>query len=68
MNKQEIQNLAENALHEACFHIQEALGITNGQNASIFFSGEREDIIYEIFSKYIQDELMIKTYEMEIIK
>jgi hypothetical protein len=68
MNNQEIQNLAENALHEACFHIQEALGVTNGQNASIFFSGEREDTVYQIFRKYIENELMIKSYELEIIK
>jgi hypothetical protein len=60
MNKQEIQDLAENALHEACFHIQEALGVTSGQNASYFFSGEAEDTIYEIFRRYIEDELMIK--------
>jgi hypothetical protein len=68
MNKKQIQNLAENALHEACRHIQDELGVTNGFNASIFFSGEREDIIYKIFRKYIEDELMIKSYELEIIK
>jgi hypothetical protein len=65
MNKQDIQNLAENALHEACRHIQDALGVTSGQNASYFFSGEKEDTIYQIFRQYIDDELMIKAYENE---
>jgi len=65
MTKQEIQELAENALHEACRHIQDALGVTTGDTAGLFFCGENEAAIYEIFSKYIQVELMIKTYETE---
>ena len=36
MNKQEIQELAENALHEACRHIQDALGVTTGDTAGCF--------------------------------
>jgi len=52
-------------LHEACRHIQDALGVTSGQNASYFFSGEKEDTIYQIFRQYIDDELMIKAYENE---
>lgn len=66
MNKQDIQELAENALHEACRHIQDALGVTSGQNASYFFSGDSEDTIYLIFRRYIEDELMIKEYENEV--
>jgi hypothetical protein len=65
MTKQDIQNLAENALHEACRHIQDALGVTTGDTAGIFFCGENEAEIYEIFSKYIKTELWIKTYETE---
>ena len=65
MNKQDIQELAENALHEACRHIQDALGVTTGDTAGIFFCGENEAEIYEIFSKYIKTELWIKTYETE---
>ena len=65
MNKQDIQALAENALHEACRHIQDALGVQTGDHAAYFFSGEAEDTIYQIFRKYIEDELMIKTYENE---
>ena len=65
MNKQDIQELAENALHEACRHIQDALGVKTGDTAGLFFCGEAEDTIYQIFRQYIDDELMIKAYENE---
>jgi len=37
--KQQIQDLSENALHEACRHIQDALGVKTGDVGGIFFSG-----------------------------
>jgi len=60
MTNQDIQNLAENALHEACRHIQDALGVQTGDTAGLFFTGEREDIILDILTKYIDTELMLK--------
>ena len=60
MNKQQIQNLAENALHEACRHIQDALGVQTGDTAGLFFTGEREDIILDIFTRYIDTETLFK--------
>ena len=63
MTKQDIQNLAENALHEACRHIQDALGVKTGDTAGLFFCGEKEDEIHEILCRYIDTELMVKTYE-----
>jgi hypothetical protein len=60
MTKQDIQNLAENALHEACRHIQDALGVTTGDTAGLFFTGDREDIVIDIFTRYIDIELMLK--------
>ena len=65
MNKKDIQTLAENALHEACRHIQDAFAVQTGDTAGIFFCGENEKAIIEIFSKYIQVELMFKTYQNE---
>ena len=65
MNKQEIQALAENALHEACRHIQDALGVKTGDTADLFFCGEQEDEIHEILCRYIDVELMFKTSETE---
>jgi len=65
MTKQDIQELAENALHEACRHIQDVLGVKTGDTAGMFFCGENEVEIYEIFSKYIQIELWIKNNETE---
>ena len=60
MNKQDIQNLAENALHEACRHIQDALGIQSGDTAGLFFTGACEEVVLDIFTAYIDTELMLK--------
>ena len=60
MINQDIQTLAENALHEACRHIQDALGVTTGDTAGMFFTGDREDIILDILTRYIDTELMLK--------
>jgi hypothetical protein len=60
MTKQDIQNLAENALHEACRHIQDALGIQSGDTAGLFFTGAREEVVLDIFTAYIDTELMLK--------
>lgn len=65
MTKQEIQELAENALHEACRHIQDALGVTTGDTAGMFFCGQQEDEIHAILCRYIDVELMFKTSETE---
>ena len=60
MNKQQIQTLAENALHEACRHIQDALDVQTGDTAGLYFTGDREDIIVDILTRYIDTELMLK--------
>ena len=60
MTKQDIQTLAENALHEACRHIQDALGVTTGDTAGLFFTGNRQDIIETIFQDYIRTEIQFK--------
>ena len=65
MNKQDIQDLAENALHEACRHIQDHFGVKTGDTAGLFFSGLEEEAIIEIFTRYIQTEIMVKSYEEE---
>ena len=65
MTKQEIQELAENALHEACRHIQDVLGVTTGDTAGLFFCGQQEDEIHAILCRYIDVELMFKTSETE---
>ena len=60
MTNQEIQTLAENALHEACRHIQDVLGVQTGDTAGLYFTGDREDIILDILTRYIDTELMLK--------
>jgi len=47
-------------LHEACRHIQDALGVTTGDTAGLYFTGDREEIILDILTRYIDTELMLK--------
>ena len=61
--KQQIQDLAENALHEACRHIQDALGVKTGDVGGIFFSGENQDRIESILQDYIRTEIQFKDLE-----
>lgn len=56
MHKSTKRQIVENALHEACAYIQDQLGVKTGDNAGLFFCGEHEDTIYEIFDKYIDSE------------
>ena len=58
--KQQIQDLSENALHEACRHIQDALGVKTGDVGGVFFSGEAQSIIESILQEYIKTEIMFK--------
>ena len=58
--KQQIQDLSENALHEACRHIQDALGVKTGDVGGIFFSGENQDRIESILQDYIRTEIQFK--------
>jgi hypothetical protein len=61
--KQQIQDLASNALHQACSHIQDALGVKTGDVGGIFFTGEPQDIIESILQDYIKLEIQFKDLE-----
>lgn len=58
--KQQIQDLSENALNEACRYIQDALGVKTGDVGGIFFTGEAQDIIESILQDYIRTEIQFK--------
>jgi len=60
MKNQDIQTLAENALHEACKHIQDELGVQSGDIAGLFFTGKPQDIIESILQDYIRREIQFK--------
>lgn len=64
MTEQDVKNLAEDALNEACRHIQDVIGVETGDLASMFFSGKNQDLIQEILSRYIQSELTLKNPEL----
>jgi hypothetical protein len=57
MNDNDIKILAENALHQACSFMQDALGVKTGDIAGMFFTGEKEDEIQAVFEDYIRTEI-----------
>lgn len=57
MTDQEIKELAENALHQACSFMQDALGVKTGDFAGLYFSGELLDDIHATFARYIKQEI-----------
>jgi hypothetical protein len=60
LTNQQIQELAENALHQACAHMQDAIGVKTGDWASMFFSGDIADSIHQTFVNYITSELEVR--------
>ena len=63
MTKQHIDDLAGNALSQACAYIQEALGVKTGDTAGLFFTGEPQEIIESIFQDYIRTEIQFQNLE-----
>lgn len=57
MTTQDVEMLAEDALNQAVRVIQDKLGITDGFNASIYFS---DDKVKTILTDYIMDEIFME--------
>ena len=55
--QKELEDLANEALDEACAYIQRKLGITTGDFASHFFS---DGVVVDLFKKYIDEEVYWK--------
>ena len=55
--QKELEDLANEALDEACAYIQKKLGVTTGDFASHFFS---DGVVVGIFKKYIDEEVYLK--------
>jgi hypothetical protein len=60
MTDQQIKELAENALHQACSYMQDALGVKTGDFAGLYFTSEIGDEIHAIFEQYIRQEIQFK--------
>ena len=60
MTDQQIKELAENALHQACSYMQDAIGVKTGDFAGLYFSGELLDDIHTEFARYIKQEIEFK--------
>ena len=63
--KQQIEDLAGNALSQACAYIQDQLGVKTGDLAGLFFSGEPQDIIESILQDYIKSEIQFQNLDAD---
>ena len=61
--KKQIEDLAGNALSQACAYIQDQLGVKTGDLAGLFFSGETQDIIESILQDYIKIEIQFQNLD-----
>lgn len=61
--KQQIEDLAGNALNQACAYIQDALGVQTGDIAGLFLSGKPQDIIESILQDYIRTEIQFQNLD-----
>jgi hypothetical protein len=57
MHKTQKREIVENALHQACAYIQNQLGVKTGDTAGVFFCGQHEDTIHELFEQYLELEI-----------
>jgi hypothetical protein len=64
MQQTKKREIIEQALHEACAYIQNQLGVKTGDTAGLFFCGENEETVYEIFGRYLNEELRVKLPEL----
>jgi hypothetical protein len=55
-DEKDLEDLANEALEEACGHIQRKLGVTDGGFASLFFG---DDVVVDLFKKYIDEEIFL---------
>ena len=55
--QREQEEIATEALDEACAYIQRKLGVTTGDLASHFFS---DGVVVDLFKKYIDEEVYWK--------
>jgi hypothetical protein len=60
--------LAFQALNVAALHIQNALGVTTGDLAALFFTGDFEREVCSVFKRYIEAEIRSKRFtEAELL-
>ncbi len=65
MTGEDVSNLAEQALDEACRHIQDVIGVQTGDVAGIYFSGSNKDAIEAVLRRYINLELSFRDKEIQ---
>ena len=57
MRPEEFEEIAEDALNEACLFMQESIGVETGDLAAQFFNGIHGDTVKALFLEYLETEL-----------
>lgn len=57
MSQAQIEQLADEAINEACRYIQDKLRVETGDFAGIYFSGDRGRELEGMFKDYIRSEI-----------
>ena len=61
----DLNEIAEDALHEACAFMQKQIDAKTGDLAAQFFSVKNGDAVTRIFRNYLETEMQWKAYEKE---
>lgn len=61
MKHEQIQQLADDALDAACLLMQDRLGVQDGDVAGIYFSGNVQDAVRQLFEGYIKMETAMRS-------
>jgi len=57
MRLEELEEIAEDALNEACSFMQESIGVETGDLAAQFFAGIHGETVKALFLEYLETEL-----------
>ena len=58
MRFEELEEIAEDALNEACLFMQESIGVETGDLAAQFFGGIHGETVKALFLEYLETELI----------
>jgi len=57
MDKRQLELIADGAIDVAFKHMQDKIGVTNGDFAGMFMSGTHEENLKALFVQYMGEEL-----------
>lgn len=58
-----VEKLVDDALNAACLAVQDALKLTDGDVAGVFFSGSQKEVFQAMFARYVLCEISMMSEE-----